>query len=201
MPGVSAFGPPWPLRNELDLTALTSPTLGWPDSLLLGLIQFSWKRDNDLSQHWHSPCQEKYYWLGGNPSWFQTSQGQEIISGVLSAGRGWSKGTQPWIPTFPVTIDVQLEMEIPPSWCIWTVAWEETIPVWLYSGGISLEPLSAWSEIFPTFILGLATVCIRGWPLEVWWLMHACWQMNSGAFRLYRESKLCEGLLFIFYFY
>ena len=140
-PGIIASGPPSPLLT--DLTALPSLTLGWSDSLPLGLTQVLQEDGDGVSQHWHFPYRGKHLQLGGNPSWLQSPQGRPTISGTLSAGCGWSKATQPWIPTFLVVSSCDSE----------SVTWNgnsssvgifqqqaggETIPVRFYPEGISV---------------------------------------------------------------
>ena len=65
-PGIIASGPPSPLLT--DLTALTSLTLGWSDSLPLGLTQVLQENGDGVSQHRHFPYRGKHLQLGGNPS-------------------------------------------------------------------------------------------------------------------------------------
>ena len=65
-PGIIASGPPSPVLT--DLTALISLTLGWSDSLPLGLTQVLQENGDGVSQLRHFPYLGKHLQLGGNPS-------------------------------------------------------------------------------------------------------------------------------------
>ena len=73
------------------------PTLGWPEGLLLDPTQDFREDGYDLSPHLQIPSTHRC-----NPGWSQISQGRQIISGAMGVRPGWSKGTQPCLPAFPM---------------------------------------------------------------------------------------------------